>query len=200
MTIITNNTPNVPSFDALYAKMLPHFQYFAKRHIRRKGRRGDFNDVIQELSGFALQMYNSLIRRGKGADVFYTPLMKFAIKRYREGRRFATGSNTKDILADQTQILGKSDTCQLSQFDEEQDTWDFMTDRKGRVVDAVQFKIDYEAWHTSLSPRDQSIVTDLSYGYSTNEVSRKYGVSAGRISQYRKRYYKDWNDFIADPA
>jgi len=199
MTITANISAPVPSFDALYAKMLPHFKYFAKHHIRRKGRRGDFNDVIQELSGFALQMYNSLIKRGKGAEVFYTPLMQFAIKRYREGRRFV-GSNTKDILADQTQILGRSDTCQLSQFDEEQDTWDFMADRKGRVVDAVQVKIDYEAWHTSLSPKDQSIVTDLSYGYTTNEVSRKYGVSAGLISQYRKRYYKDWNDFIGDTA
>jgi len=199
MTIVTNTTPSVPTFDSLYAKMLPHFKYFARHHVKRKGKRGDFNDVIQDLAGFALQMYNSLIRRGKGADVFYTPLMKYAIMRYRSGRRFV-GSNTKDILADQTQILGKSETCQLSQFDEEQDTWDFMTDRKGRVLDAVQFKIDYEAWHNTLSPRDQSIVTDLSYGYTTNEVSRRYGVSAGLISQYRKRYHKDWNDFISDPA
>jgi len=199
MTMITNSIPSVPTFDALYAKMLPHFKYFAKHHVRRKRRRGDYEDVIQELAGFALQMYNSLIRRGKGAEVFYTPLMQFAIKRYREGRRFV-GSNTKDILSHQTQILGRSKTCQLSQFDEEQDTWDFMTDRKGRVLDAVQFKIDYDAWHTSLPPRDQKIVTDLSYGYTTGDVATKYGVSAGLISQYRKRYHKDWNDFIGDTA
>ena len=51
------------SFEVLYAKMLPHFRYYAKRYSRSK--RFDREDVIQELTGFALELYTSLVRRGK---------------------------------------------------------------------------------------------------------------------------------------
>ena len=102
MTTIANSTAPV-SFDALLDKMMPHFQYFARWHVRRKNRRGDYDDVMQDLVGFALEMYTSLVQRGK--EVFYSPIMQFAIKRYQEGRRFI-GSNTRDILSHQTQILG----------------------------------------------------------------------------------------------
>ena len=60
---------------------------------------------MQDLIGLALEMYTSQIRRGK--EVFYTPLMKYAIKKYRSGRR-CTGSNTVDVLSEQTQMLGRS--------------------------------------------------------------------------------------------
>ena len=201
MTTFTNTTPTAPvSFDVLRAKIEPHFLYYAKRHARRMGRWVEIDDVMQDLTGFALEFYTSLILRCK--EVFYTPIMQYAIKRYREGRRFI-GSNTTDILSHQTQILGRSKLHQLSVFDDEQktqnlDTREFMEDRRVGVADTVQFKIDYETWIASLPPRDQAIARDLSYGYTTGEVAKKYGVSDGLISQYRKRYEKSWNDFIAD--
>jgi RNA polymerase sigma factor (sigma-70 family) len=196
MTIITNSTPSVPSFDSLYAKMLPHFRYYAKWHTRRKGRRGDYEDVIQELAGLALEMYHSLVQRGK--EVFYTPIMKYAIRRYQDGRRFM-GSNKTDLLSHQTQILGRSSTCQLSVFEGNLDERDFMEDqRQPHVATAVHWKIDYETWLQRLTPRDQSIALDLSYGLTTGEVAKKYGVSDGLISQYRKRYADSWDTFIAD--
>jgi len=201
MPTFVYSTPSVSapvSFDVLYAKMLPHFRYFAKRLMRRMGRGiTDFDDVIQELTGFALELYTSLVRRGKHDVIYYTPLMKYAIKRYREGRRFI-GSNTTDILSHQTQILGRSDTCQLSQFGDKQDTWDFMTDRKGRVLDAVQFKIDHADWLQRQTSRDQQIIHDLMMGETTGNVARRYGVSDGLISQYRKRYADSWKTFITD--
>jgi len=199
MTIITNTaptTPSVPTFDVLYAKMLPHFRYYARCHVRRKNRRGDYEDVIQDLTGIALDMYTSLVRRGK--EVFYSPLVQFAIKRYREGRRF-TGSNTRDILSEQAQIIGRSNACQLSALEREPGTWDFgHYNRHHNPAEAVQWKLDYEAWIAMQTPRDQDIITDLSYGETTGDVARKYRVSAGLISQYRKRYRNSWNAYIVD--
>ena len=201
-TFIYPTTASPISFDVLLAKMMPHFRYYAKRLKRRKGMQVEIDDVLQDLVGLALEMYHSLIRRGKA--VFYSPLVRFAIRRYQEGRR-CIGLNTTDILAHQTQILGRCKTCQLSIFDESEregkklDERDFMEDwRQGNVAEIVQWKIDYETWLSGLSPRDQKIANDLSYGYTTGEVARKYGVSDGLISQYRKRYAQSWNDFIAD--
>ena len=89
-----------PTFEVLLAKMMPHFRYYAKRHLRRKGsRRFDYDDVMQELIGFALGMYRSLIRRGRAKEVYFTPIMQFAIKRHRAGRRFI-GTKTSDVLSE----------------------------------------------------------------------------------------------------
>jgi len=185
MATITNvSAPSVPSFETLYEKMLPHFQYFARR-VRRRYKGVEIEDVMQELAGWALLNYTSLVRRGK--DIFYTPILKFAIKRYNSGRRF-TGSNTTDIYSEETQRLGRSDLCQLSVFDDEQinkglDTREFMADRRVNVADQVQFKVDFTDWHYHQSPRDQQIIDDLAMSETTNAVSKKYGVSPPRRDQ-----------------
>ena len=198
MTAITTNNaaPSVASFETLYAKMLPHFQYFAKRVRRRKG--VDIEDVMQELAGWALLNYTSLVKAGK--DIFYTPILKFAIKRYREGRRF-TGSSTTDILSEQTQKLGRSKVYTFSQFVEEETTesWFFMRDRKTNVADSVQFKIDFEDWHYRQSPRDQQIIDDLMMSETTNAVAKKYSVSPALISIKRKQFAHSWKTFIDPP-
>ena len=196
MTTIINTVSVPVSFETLYQRMLPQFQFFTKHLMRRRGgRRLEFDDVIQELAGFALENYTSLVRRSK--ETYYTPIAKYAIKRYREGRRFA-GTNTTDILSEQAQALGRCDTCQLSQFDDEQN---FMQDQHASVADAVQMSIDYADWVAKQPARDQAIIRDLPYGYTTGDVASKYGVSAARISQYRKRYANSWDDFIeGEPA
>jgi DNA-directed RNA polymerase specialized sigma24 family protein len=193
MSTITNSTTPSATFEELLDKMLPHFRYFAKKTVKRKG--VDCEDIIQDLCGMALETYLSLIQRGQA--VFYTPLMKFAIRHYIEGRRF-TGSNTTDILAEQAQKLGRSDTCQLSTFEDDEDTWDFMSARQTSVADAVQFKIDYEDWYCRQSSRDQEIIWDLALGETATAVAKKHGVSAGLISIKRKNFAHSWKRFI-DP-
>ena len=195
MTTFTNNTPSVPSFDSLYKKMLPHFRYYARRFSRCKSI--DREDVIQDLMGIALQMYTSQVRRGK--EVFYSPLVRYAIKRFQEGRRFATGQNSTDILSEHTQMLGRSTVRLFGEYEGKPGSWDFgHYNRNHNPAEAVQWKIDFEDWLQRQTPRDQKIIDDLSYGETTGTVARKYGVSDGLISQYRKRYFKSWNAFIAD--
>jgi len=71
------STPShVPSFDDLLVKMMPHFRYFASK-MKRRYKRFDFDDgAIQELVGFALENYRSLVCRGKEVS-FTASLHKF---------------------------------------------------------------------------------------------------------------------------
>ena len=191
-------TPShVPTFETLLEKMMPHFRYFCKR-MKKRYRRFDFDDAIQDLVGFALENYHSLVRRGK--EIFYTPIMRFAIGRYCEGRRFA-GTNTTDILSEQTQRLGKSKTSQLSLFDKngEVDTWYFVRKKQPDVLHTVQVKLDFQDWYHRHSPRDQQIITDLAMGETTNAVAKKFGVTAGAISIKRRTFEKSWSAFIDPP-
>jgi hypothetical protein len=195
-TIINSTTPSaIVSFEELLEKMLPHFRYFAKKTVRRF-KKIDCDDIVQDLCGMALETYLSLIQRGKA--VFYTPIMKFAIRHYIEGRRF-TGSNSTDILAEQAQKLGRSDTCQLSTFDDDEDAWGFRTARQTDVANAVQFKMDFQDWYHRQSPRDQGIIWDLAMSETTNAVAHKFGVSAGLISIKRKNFANSWKGFIDPP-
>jgi len=77
MTAIANSaTPSAPvSFEVLLAKMQPYFRKYAKRFSPNK--RLNRDDVMQDLTGIALEMYTSLVRRGK--EVFYSPLAIYAI-------------------------------------------------------------------------------------------------------------------------
>jgi hypothetical protein len=195
MTTITNATAStVVSFEVLLAKMEPQFKFFAKRVLKLKA--DNLDDALQEMRAIAFGIYRSSVRRGK--EVFYTPIMKYAIKRYNSGRRFS-GSSTVDVLSDCTRILERCDICSLDQFYLHDGDLPFLTDwRQSDVADAVQFKIDFEDWVAQHTERDQQIIGDLWMNETTNDVAKKYKVSAGLISQYRKRYEKSWLDFIAD--
>jgi hypothetical protein len=196
---VTTVPSTSPSFEVLLAKMMPHFRYYAKWYVRCRNRRIELDDVMQDLIGFALENYRSLIQRGK--EVFYSTLMRYAMKRYQDGRRF-TGMNTTDIFSDRTQIHGRSKICQLSDFDSEDEglgELDFMEDRRQlNPAEVVQWRIDYEEWLAKQSEKDRRIILDIADGETGSNVAKKYNVSKALIGHYRKRYTKSWNDFIAD--
>jgi len=196
MTTITNNsTPShVVPFEVLLAKMEPHFLFVAKRVLKLKA--DNLDDALQEMRAIAFDIYQRLVRRGK--QVFYSPIMKFAIKRYKSGRRFI-GSNTTDVLSDSTRILERCDICSLDQFDHDSDLPFLTAGRQSNVADTVQFKIDFEDWYYRHSARDQQIIEDLAMSETTNAVSKKYGVSASLISIKRKDFAKSWKTFIDPP-
>ena len=50
----------------------------------------------------------------------------------------------------------------------------------------------------TLSTRDQRVVDELAAGERTSDVARKFGVSAGRISQMRGQLKKSWKSFVGD--
>ena len=184
-TVITAPS-TVPSFEVLLGKMTPHFRYFAKRVLRLKG--DDYDDVLQELSSIAYELYLSLVRKGKQA--FYTPIMRYAIGRFKEGRRFL-GSDSVDVLAERTRQLGRTDVC----------TGDILyslTDRRANVTESIHFHIDFEDWYQKQSAKDKRIINLLAMGESPSDVARACDVSPAAIT-YRRRYYgKSWDEYIAD--
>jgi len=68
-------------------------------------------------------------------------------------------------------------------------------DRRASIADQVAIRIDAREWLATLSRRTKQIAKDLAVGFSTSEVARKHGVTAGRISQLRRTLQKSWLDF-----
>ena len=67
------------------------------------------------------------------------------------------------------------------------------------IPDQAAFRIDWPAWMETQTERDRRIIDDLMAGERTFEVSRKYGLSSGRISQLRRRLHDDLEEFCAVP-
>ena len=79
----------------------------------------------------------------------------------------------------------------------EQNKWidTLVEDKRARVPDQVAAKMDVGDWFATLTKRMKQIARDLAFGFSTSEVAKKYGVTAGRISQMRRLLEESWEEF-----
>src|SRR4029079_19105861 len=73
-------------------------------------------------------------------------------------------------------------------------------DKRASVSDQVAAKIDVGAWFATLTKRMKEIAKDLAFGCSTSEVAEKHGVTAGRISQWRRVLEDSWAAFQQEAA
>jgi hypothetical protein len=64
--------------------------------------------------------------------------------------------------------------------------------------DQAAFRIDFPAWRLTHSERDRRLIDTLMLGGRTKEVSRLFGLSAGRISQKRRQFLEDWRRFCGE--
>ena len=193
---IFNNTtaPSAVSFETLLDKMRPHFRYYVGKILRL--RLDNFDDAMQELTAIAYEIYHSLVQRGKA--VFYTPIMKFAIKRFREGRRFI-GLNSTDVLGHQAQFLGRSTTYSIDDCVEDTDRR-CLQSKYPDVFHEVQVRLDFTDWYQQQTVENQWIISDLAMSETTNAVAKKYGVSAAAISIKRRNFYNSWCRFLDPPT
>jgi hypothetical protein len=64
------------------------------------------------------------------------------------------------------------------------------------IPDQVSFRIDFPEWLATRTERDRRVVEDLALGHRTRDVAQKYGMSAGRVSQPREQFRRDWRRFV----
>lgn len=68
------------------------------------------------------------------------------------------------------------------------------------VPDQAAFRIDWRAWLKTRTERDRRIIADLLAGERTLDVSHKFGMSPGRVSQLRQEFHQDWERFCEPDA
>ena len=66
-----------------------------------------------------------------------------------------------------------------------------------RVTPAAQavFNLDFQDWLGTFCSRDRRIINRLAAGESTFAVADRFGVTASRISQLRRRFERSWSAF-----
>lgn len=144
------------------------------------------DDAIQSV---LVQSYISVKRladKGRLDEAYASPIARFAVRSHKTGRPGGVPMNSTDVLAERCRCRGRSRINNQGLATEIYDP--FETDSA--------FKIDFEDWYRNQSARDQEIIREMFMGSTTNELAEKFGVSAGAISQRRRKYETSWKNYM----
>jgi hypothetical protein len=168
-------------------------------------------DMITETIALAWKWYTRLAEQGRDAAEFASALASLAARAVKSGRRLAGQEKAKDVLSSVAQhrhgftverlpLSTRTAMTDLYGDPQGQEVLDAYEERLADNTvtpppDAAAFRIDFPQWLAQWSDRDRRIIGDMMRDERTRDLAAKYGVTAGRVSQWRQAYREDWNRF-----
>jgi len=193
--------PLASSYSVTFLSLLPAIREQARFACRteKPERRQEF---IAEVIANCWVAFVRLVERGLLEVIYPTPLAQYAIKQVRDGRRVGCKLNVRDVGSEYAQQAKHFTVERLDRYDAEEDEWRevLLEDRKAGPADTAAARIDIADWFDSLPQKKRRIAATLATGETTKRAARKFGVSAGRISQTRRELQQAWQDFQGEPA
>jgi hypothetical protein len=175
-----------------YEQMLPRIRLMALRAF------GDRNyelrhEMAAEVVARAYAAFVRLAQQGRGDICYAVPLALFSIKQVRSGRRMGR-SSMRDVNSPHAQLNKGISVRRLDHYDEKNAAWQeiVVEDKRSGPAEIAATRIDFAAWLKSLDRRERRIAKVLAMGETTNAAAKKFGVSASRISQFRKALRRAW--------
>ena len=205
----------VDSLGARFLMMLPRVELHARIYFRflphdRK------EEAVAETVALAWRWFVTLVERGKDATQFVSALASFAARAVLSGRRLCGQLPAKDVLSEVAQRRHGFTVQALPQTTRHPFEEVYASVQGQRHIDALDdmlrdntitpppdqaaFRIDFAAWRRTRTERDRRLMADLMLGERTSHVSRKYGITAGRVSQLRREFHDDWVRFSGAEA
>ena len=180
-----------------FLEMLPLIQEQASHAFRREPpeRR---EELIAAVIANCWVAFVRLVERGAIDVAYATPLAQFAIRQVRDGRRVGSSLNIKDVSSQYAQHRKGIVMESLDRFDTEANEWQevLVEDRRVGPAETAACRIDFGDWLRSLSKRQRRIAKALGSGERTKEAAKRFGMSAGRISQVRRELMVAWDSFV----
>jgi hypothetical protein len=198
-----------------FLALLPRIELHARIYFRflshdRK------DEAVAETVALAWCWFVRLSQRGKDATQFVSALASYAARAVSSGRRLCGQLPSKDVLSDVAQRRHGFTVQALPQGTRHPFEEVYASVQGQRHIDALDemlrdntvtpppdqaaFRIDFAAWRRTRTQRDRRLMADLMLGERTSQVSRKYGITAGRVSQLRREFHDDWVRFCGADA
>jgi DNA-binding NarL/FixJ family response regulator len=179
-----------------YLELLPAIKRQA-RYAFRKLTAEARDEAIADVIANTFHSYCRLLDAGKESLAYSTPLARFAIAQYRDGRRVGCENNVRDVCSPFAQAAKRIVVERLDQFDRREGQWreSLIEDRKTGPAETAVARIDIGAWFRSLSRRRRKIAKALARGETTSDVARLFRLTPARISQLRRELLQNWSLF-----
>jgi hypothetical protein len=171
-------------------------------------------DAIQEMRALGWKWLVRLHERGKDPSCFLRAFVTYLARAVSSGRRLAGKAKARDVLnpicqkrrgfkieylptsfrAGQEHLYASPLGQELQDEMEERLQDNTITP----VFDQVQFRIDFRAWLKTLTLRERRMVRRMMRNERTKDLSKRFEVTAGRISQMRREFHDSWQRFCSD--
>jgi len=154
-------------------------------------------ELIEEVIANAYCAFAQLVRRGKQAVAYPTPLAHFAIRQVRVGRRVGSQLNKQDLLSPYARRIQGFTIERLDRPDKSTGAWRqiLVEDQHTGPAETAAARIDVAEWFGTLPRRQRRIAKALALGASTSAVARQFGLCPARISQLRSWFRGHWERF-----
>ncbi len=193
------NAPSIPAWHGRFLALLPAVLRQARIAFRSLDpeRR---EDALAEVVANVFTAYARLAELGKEDLAFATPMARYAIRRFRDGRYVGSKFNSRDVSSRHCQRTKNIEVQSFHRFDPTDGKWrEIVVEDKNATPAAVAMtRIDFAAWLATLTLRERRIAMKLAEGEQTGIVAKLFGVSAGRISQLRAELCQAWHVFVGD--
>jgi DNA-directed RNA polymerase specialized sigma24 family protein len=188
---------------AMFLAILPALRRHACFAFRGMKDVHRFEDCVQETLALCWLWCGRLSEQGKDARDFPTTLAAFATRHVHGGRSFVGRTTYRnEPLSPLTQARCGFRTEAFSSEAESASSWlTALQDNSTSPVDEqAAFRIDFPAWLHTLTDRNRSIVEHMAVGDTTLELSKRYGLSPGRVSQLRRDFREEWYAYTEEAA
>lgn len=183
---------------AAFVSILPTLQGIARFSFRRFKRHHDKENAIAETIALCWAWFRRLAEKGRDATQFKTALGKYAARFVKSGRHLNGSEHSKDVLSARAQKMRGFGVEQFPlQGDYDDPSWQLALHDNHRtpVPEAAAFRIDFPEWLGTYDHRNRRIIEKMTGGERTLDLSSKFGISPGRVSQLRREYQQDWQRF-----
>ena len=180
------------TWQSAFVQILPEIEQRLQRGFRHLDPESR-EDAVEEGVIHALFAFIRLHEQGRAGSVSASNHAWYAARQVRRGRPAVGRMSMREPLSRYAQL--KSRTIHREPWIDV-----LVEDRRASIADQVAIRIDAREWLATLSRRTKQIAKDLAVGFSTSEVARKHGVTAGRISQLRRKLQQSWLEFQGEQA
>jgi hypothetical protein len=195
--------PAAAPLQAAFLSILPRVELHAAisfRHVRCRQQRAE---CVAETVALAWRSFTRLAEKGRDATRFPAALATLAARAVRSGRRLCGQERASDVLSPVAQRRRGFTVRPLPQSGGEEGSLleEALCDNTLTPVDEqVVFRVDFPAWRNTRTERDRRLLDALMVGERTVDVSRRYRLTPGRVSQLRREFHADWTRFCAAPG
>jgi hypothetical protein len=212
MTLLTRS----PSANAIsrttageFLELLPRIERHA-RLVFRALPLVEREEAVAEAVAAAFVTFRRLRARGLDpAHAFPSLIARYAALHVKDGRQVGSRRSSKDVLSPQAQRKHgfRVEFLPLTTRRPHEDLYG--EGRGQRHLDVYEerlhdnhrtpppeqaaFRVDFPEFLDSLSRRDRRLATYLSLGHSAKAAANRFGLSAGRVTQLRQSWCRDWH-------
>lgn len=206
-------TPKAAYLQARFLSLLPRIEKHACISFRDLKCAVKRDDCIAETVALCWKWFVSLAQQGKDAAGFASAMTFFAVRSVRSGRRMCGQEAVNDVFSPVAQqkrgfkveslptsnpisyeTLYGTDGCRRQSVIEERLHDNTVTP----VPEQAAFRVDFAAWLKTLTARERRIIRSMAKDERTSDLSRKFEVSQGRISQLRRAFAVGWKRYCGE--